>query len=468
MQRDLAGEEAREIARVIAALTGQRLPLVSETAGEVLTELVAKGLQVGYSQFNELMLLLGYDRVTPEFFQYLVDQRTGYESGSALTSVEQFRKGVDAARKASILFFGNVKYGFKRLSRNAEELELWISLLQPADERRFHQRHEPLLPIEEIPGEDTYYLGYLIEREIRSRLAENPENEEIRQQNERRKGIVERGIRNQEAYLTSDHLDVYIATSMRERHEYFWVNRIIKEIFNHATLKPLKLRWFDPTQAYCRNRIDKGLAEALMLKRAKCTIYFAQESDTLGKDSELASTLAQGKIVVAFVPAVDEPYVKDWLDTLSHLNPGKSLQEILLAQLRLFNPALAWEDPAVLRWVAAPQEMDLDQARGKLLSTMKSHYDKRANTLQDDHPLGMQVNLEQGVANGVLVVRSVADCVEIVRRTVLNSLDLEIDPQEVDGKEYLYLREQISGSVFRVVTGDELLTNSFWNFYLEP
>jgi hypothetical protein len=50
-----------------------------------------------------------------------------------------------------------------------------------------------------------------------------------------------------------------------------------------------------PTQAYCSDRIDKGIAEALMLKRAQCTIYLAQESDTLGKDSELASTLAQGK-----------------------------------------------------------------------------------------------------------------------------------------------------------------------------
>ena len=47
----------------------------------------------------------------------------------------------------------------------------------------------------------------------------------------------------------------------------------------------------------------EGLAEALMLRRAACTIYFAQENDTLGKDSELASTLAQGKPVIAFVPA---------------------------------------------------------------------------------------------------------------------------------------------------------------------
>src|SRR5205085_11019375 len=76
-------------------------------------------------------------------------------------------------------------------------------------------------------------------------------------------------------------------------------------------LRALKLRYFDPTQSDCTSRIDKGLVEALMLKRASCTVYLVQESDTLGKDSELASTLAQGKPVIAFVPSLDvDEYAK--------------------------------------------------------------------------------------------------------------------------------------------------------------
>jgi hypothetical protein len=51
-----------------------------------------------------------------------------------------------------------------------------------------------------------------------------------------------------------------------------------------------------------------------MLRRASCTIYLAQESDTLGKDSELASTLAQGKPVVAYIPDVTEEYFAAHLD----------------------------------------------------------------------------------------------------------------------------------------------------------
>ena len=66
----------------------------------------------------------------------------------------------------------------------------------------------------------------------------------------------------------------------------------------------LKLRYFDPTQSHLDFRIDKGLIEGLMLKRAACTVYMVQETDTFGKDSELASTLAQGKPVIAFIPHI--------------------------------------------------------------------------------------------------------------------------------------------------------------------
>jgi len=51
-----------------------------------------------------------------------------------------------------------------------------------------------------------------------------------------------------------------------------------------------------------------------MLKRARCTVYSVQDTDTLGKDSELASTLAQGKPVIAFIPELD---LADRLHSLS-------------------------------------------------------------------------------------------------------------------------------------------------------
>src|SRR5207245_11176384 len=78
----------------------------------------------------------------------------------------------------------------------------------------------------------------------------------------------------------------------------------VPSLMGYAVLAGLKLRYFDPTHAYTDNRVNKGLVESLMLKRARCTIYSVQDTDTLGKDSELAATLAQGKPVIAYVPCI--------------------------------------------------------------------------------------------------------------------------------------------------------------------
>ncbi len=116
----------------------------------------------------------------------------------------------------------------------------------------------------------------------------------------------EKGTHNTNAYLIWDYIDVYIATSMRKNCEFEETFETIKKIFTNPLIKDLKIRYFDPTQSYCELNRDKGLIEGLMLKRVKCTVYMVQESDTFGKDSELASTLAQKKPVIAFFPDYNE------------------------------------------------------------------------------------------------------------------------------------------------------------------
>ena len=146
-----------------------------------------------------------------------------------------------------------------------------------------------------------------------------------------------------------------------------------------------------------------------MLRRAKCTIYLAQESDTLGKDSELASTLAQGKTVIAYVPLGNKQYVDKLLEDLQDINLGESRKQIILNQLKVFNPELCWTDSKLRSYIddkTATEVVGLD-----LLYMAAQHkYDERARTLKDTHPLGIQVNLDSGVANGVIVTRDIAEC----------------------------------------------------------
>lgn len=64
----------------------------------------------------------------------------------------------------------------------------------------------------------------------------------------------------------------------------------------------------------------------------------------------------------------------------------------------------------------------------------------------------------------MLVVRSTENCAQLIRNIVLQRLEFELD----EAKEGLFLREKISGCIFRVMTKDSMLTNTFWNFYLDP
>ena len=107
------------------------------------------------------------------------------------------------------------------------------------------------------------------------------------------------------------------------------------------------------------------------------------------------------------------------------------------------------------------------KAKELLQKVVKEHYDKRATTINDTHPLGIQVNLISGVANGVLVVRDEAECAKIIQSILLNVMQFEVETKFLRKQKYVYLREKISKSLFRVKSGDKILDNSFWNFYKE-
>jgi hypothetical protein len=449
---------------LVENLTGQKSRLlISSKFHEPENPFLKSGL--GYSQFNEVLLSLGYNRVSYSFFQYLVNGDVKYSPKSQIESYEQFEDGINRFRSLAILFFGSIIKAYSTLSQDEGKLSLYIYSSNKIDEDIYKVRHAPIIPIDTIPPEHTYYLGYIVKSELERKKAVET-SAEIEDELKLLEETREKGKRNHEAYLASDILDVYVATSMRLKHEYVYVNRITKEIFNHETLKPFNLRYFDPTQAYCEERIDKGLSEALMLKRAKCTIYLAQESDTLGKDSELASTLAQGKPVIAFVPFGDECYLNTLYSDIKQTMPTThSNNQILLEMLKLISPHKAWTEPNITELILKPEKIDEIELKKIVAIELENHYNKRAEILKDQHPLGIQVNLETGVANGVLVVRRIEDCVQLLKDIFLRSLRFNFKTDVNNGKTYHHLIETISDCSYRIITGDDLLTNSFWNYY---
>jgi hypothetical protein len=301
------------------------------------------------------------------------------------------------------------------------------------------------------------------------------------------------GNKNTDVYLTWDRMDIYFATSMRKQWEYedlfAFVHKVTEKeripLADNKTLKELNIRHFDPTQSFDKNRINKGLVEALMLRRAGCTVYSVQDTDTLGKDSELAATLAQGKPVIAYAPVIK---VEERVKALLRQHPAtlrERLQFVLYADERVlasdvmaireflvrldrFVEARLWRslsDSNELARFQRENQEDLERLCRIIAGSEERIYDKRAATLQKTHPLAIQVNLDTGVANGVIVARNEKTCAELIWRILTNTLDFDIKYDEE--KDCWLLIEELTKSIYRVVTNNPKLTNCFWNFYPE-
>ena len=167
-------------------------------------------------------------------------------------------------------------------------------------------------------------------------------------------------------------------------------------------------------------------------------VQWQVKSDTLGKDSELASTLAQGKPVIAFVQKPAPNAAEKLISSLGE--DVASQKRSILSQLKVYRPSSAWEDAEVQNWLRDPDKMPYKSGVRKLQAAMAEHFKNRDGLLRDTHPLGIQMNLQTGVANGVLVVNTVDQCARLVRCLLLRQMAFEIDTQQKPEGEYLLLR----------------------------
>ena len=481
---------------------------------ELLSKLLAKARNEGlnYAQFNELLLLLDQDRVSEAFFEFLF--------GKGKRKLQELVQGIIKFRGFAMLCFGNFRFAYKQLSQKNEEerneaLKPYCVLTETVKEN-FRDRPIKALEIDKIKEKNkTWYTGYIAKKKYENEASflsklllstkfiapcqlTKSELQTVADVYEKIgkdiKEVEGKALQNTDIYLTWDYMDVYIATSMRHKWEFEETFDFINEVFAKENIKDLKLRYFDPTQSQCKNRIDKGLIEGLMLKRAHCTIYMAQEVDTMGKDSELAATLAQRKPVIAYVPHIDinnhekkiSKYPLDFFKQRililradgmfddehckKELNKYDSNYEETIKNFideldnyYSYQPFTLWK----VKENKFKNESPLFHKICKILAITEHYsYEKRASTLKNGHPLSIQVDLSSGVANGVLVVRSHQQCADLLYRILTNSMNFKIKHIGKEGGGVYILEEEISGCPFRVVTDYEKLTNSFWNFYL--
>lgn len=428
----------------------------------------ARGNGFSYKQFNELLLLLDRDWVEDDFIKFFF----GYEP----IYLNNIKKGIIKFRGYAMLCFGNFRFAYKKLI--SLKMNMIKECLSPyyieTDELidKYSNQPHTIIDIKSIPGIKTWFTGEVSGSSINamSKLAQSLSNTKrlptyrhydyiIKSLSSMSDEVIKYqdiALNNTDIYLTWEVMDIYFATSMRHPWEFEEVHNFINDVFKFRHLLNLNLRYFNPTQSKCGNPRDKGLIEGLMLKRVKCTIYMAQESDTMGKDSELAATLAQSTPVIAYVPKyTPREYIKKY-----------NKASLLFYYIRLLNlkSDRLFDDPNIMPYLykwdrnylktinnfidlyehyrkdLQPFELfpKLDNSFkikyrhliNKILHFISIaecyRYDKRAKLLRDIHPLAMQVDLSTGVANGVLVVRTPRECADLLYRLLTNTVDFNI------------------------------------------
>jgi hypothetical protein len=567
----LTGSEIRRDSKTLHVCSGDYRRSVLENLLGGLVNKAVWNLRLKYDQLNELLLIFNQPRVSKPFYQFFFQDQDPRINSSKKNKINELGIVVRKFRCFAMLCFGNFRYAYRTLA-GLSDPEAFVNCLgrwvysERQCKTEFIQRSKRNSLIRVIPKAKTWYLGYLtandvyddtahlivllgkargysladikkvmrkgkllpvLQRRVTDRWNAVTQKDvlvfkkklnrlgemlvKLRKDIDRNRNI---GKLNAVRYLASEFIDVYFATSMRFRWEFEETFDVIRSIFNNRALKDLRLRWFDPTQSYDTSVIDKSLLEGLMLKRVKCTVYMAQEGETLGKDSELAATLAQGKPVIAYIPKITNSqlnrlarklekrpldyFVKrlqvlraeGFFDTISTLRGAAKLfvrsstmsdrkrmslfdkeEHRIESSLRNFVKnrrfRLLGDEERIFRM----KNRNLIRTAARLLAICeKISWDNRAQSIRDSHPLAMQLNIFTGVDNGVLVARSIDQCSKLIRSILLNNLSFELRNyiDEKDGKNLAtVLVEKNTGSRFKAITTNDTLANSFWSFYLQ-
>jgi hypothetical protein len=417
------------------------------------------------AQFNQLLLLAHEAGATSGFFEYYwfskplhtydVTKVSGFDDawtrGQEIQSLKHLYWGFYRFYIDSLLYFGNTRTAYRELRKlTLQELTTFYSTKRFDTE--YLQNRGPALSLHSIPRDDRYLIS---EMACKSYGTENHEISVLkrallesfnsfREQGGKRATIRQlldgkyvtdnyaehkqeflfssdelmdvditseeeldskfciiaqkftvardKALNNTKLYLSMvDQLDVYVATSMRNRNDFRKMADICDRIFDDERLRRLHIRYFDPTLSAAKGHMDKGLIECLMVKCAKTLVYCAGEKESYGKDAESAMALSQGKPVI---------FLCDEL--------------------------------------------------------------QRERFYREVHPLSRLIDFRTGVPVGAMVTSTPEQVSELIYRIFENKMEYELEHPE---KGFMQLKERLTKSIVRFQTNDELLRETFWNYY---
>lgn len=325
----------------------------------VLNQLLLLGHEAGVSEafFNYYWL---DEPVHPYPVAALDDYSPAWTLATEVMSLEHLRWGLRRFYVDALLYFGNIRSAFRALREmDAEHLSAFFRRRRQPIE--YFERRSDALPLRQIPMDQRYLISEMACKSLapqndemtilssalvaaydESQLA-GPAQVSIRdlvaapviersfpghqfeiqftadelldQAMHTRDDVLstcadlgkrfdtarEAALENTRLYLSMvGDLDVYVATSMRNREDFRTMAAFCDKVFSDARLRALRTRYFDPTLSGADGHEDKGLIECLMVKCSKALVYSAGSRDSWGKDAEASMALSLGKPVIFY------------------------------------------------------------------------------------------------------------------------------------------------------------------------
>lgn len=453
-----------------------------------------------FSQENEREELIDQyqrNRHIPAFENIDVGQRysLGYLAGKENKEITEYRKKLTEVLEEGIKKGANDPNALRKIAKDmGYEGGEWDKIVLRAGT----QYHNGLLHWRTVLGynskpEIKEYSSFIVLMQDAKKSTKVLTDEDI----EAIRGL---GRKNTYAYLSTSKIDIYFATSMRKALDFVTNAGFVEETDRILKRYGFTLLYFDPTQSYLDDRIQKGLIESMMIRRCKIVVYNAQQQETFGKDAEAGIGLAHQKPVIIYVPRMifnsgELQKFYDIIDTAGYekkslsralketgyldeaeyyefvaheVEKGEAIKEILGKSTKL-NQIVDKITEKELK-----EELETkgyDTTDPEIASNLRKfafeemlRFENRALLFKDLHPLSFQISPIDGIARGVFVTRTTEETAGLIKNLLIKSLEYEIKGDDEDDPNYL-LVDKTTKSPIRVLPKDISLEISLSRVY---
>ena len=418
------------------------------------------------AQLNQLLVLAHEAPVSDGFFEYYwlqapeqhcydVRHLPGYsedflDSGSFVTSLSHLKWGLYRLYVDGLLFFGNIQSAFRSL-RDLTMSDIEAFFQAERLDTVAMRRRGPTLPLKPIAKDSRYLISEMACKSYGDTPGVDGDLREFllkAYQRHATAGNLSPTIRQ----LLDE--DVPDASQPRQQEFLFSADEVLDESVSSE---------IELTSKYQR------VANKFMNAR-QVALYNTEQ---------YLSLLSELDVYVATSMRTREDFRK-MADTCETIFSDSELEKM---HLRYFDPTLSaaagHEDKGlieclmvkcakVLVYCAGEKESygkDAEAAMALSLGKPVIFYcdqEQRSRFYRDVHPLSRLIEFETGVAVGAMVTDRLEEVSQLLCRIFGNRMEYCL---EQSGPGFLRLKEKLTGSVVRLQTNDQLLSEAFWNHY---